>query len=72
VDGDDPDWALWYADWLLRLSELSQILGTTPTRSGLVWLLVNLDKDYTTKSPDTPWPTWYTERVFEHFAANPD
>lgn len=72
VDGDDPDWASWYADWLVRLSELPEILGPMPIRSELVWLLVNLDKDYTTKSPDTPWPTWYAERVFEHFAANPD
>ena len=28
VDGDDPDWASWYADWLLNLSELPQLLGT--------------------------------------------
>ena len=72
VDGDDPDWASWYADWLLKLSELPQILGTTPVRSELVWLLVNLDKDYTATSPDTPWPTWYAERIVERFAANPD
>jgi hypothetical protein len=72
VDGDDPDWASWYADWLLRLSELPQILGTTPIRSELVWLLVRLDKDYTTTSPDTPWPTWYAERIVDQFAANPD
>ena len=38
VDGDDPDWASWYADWLLNLSELPQILGSTPVRSELVWL----------------------------------
>ena len=24
VDGDDPDWASWYADWLLDHSELLQ------------------------------------------------
>jgi hypothetical protein len=72
VDGDDPDWASWYADWLLRLSELPQILGTTPIRSELVWLLVNLDKDYTTASPGTAWPTWYAERIVERYAANPD
>src|SRR5881628_2019068 len=36
VDGDDPDWASWYADWLLNLSELPQILGTAPIRSELV------------------------------------
>jgi hypothetical protein len=67
VDGDDPDWASWYADWLLNLSELPQILGTKPVRSELVWLLVSLDKDYTTTAPDAPWQQWYAERVLEHF-----
>jgi hypothetical protein len=33
VDGDDPDWASWYADWLINLSELPQTLGTTPVRT---------------------------------------
>ena len=68
VDGDDPDWASWYADWLLNLSELPQLLGTTPVRSELVWLLVALDKDYTQTGPDTPWPDWYAERIAKHFA----
>ena len=27
TDGDDPDWASWYADWLLDLSELPELLG---------------------------------------------
>ncbi|HEX4187744.1 MAG TPA: hypothetical protein VHY83_07605 [Solirubrobacteraceae bacterium] len=35
VDGEDPDWASWYADWLIRLSELPHILGTTPVHSEL-------------------------------------
>jgi hypothetical protein len=69
VDGDDPDWASWYADWLLNLSELPQILGTKPVRSELVWLLVTLDKEYTKAMPETPWPQWYAGRVSEHFAA---
>ena len=67
VDGDDPDWASWYADWLLNLSELPQILGTTPVRSELVWLLVTLDKDYTKANPEIPWPQWYAERMAQHF-----
>ena len=68
VDGDDPDWASWYADWLLNLSELPQILGTKPVRSELVWLLVALDKGYTEAGPDTPWPDWYAERILSHLA----
>jgi hypothetical protein len=68
VDGDDPDWASWYADWLLRLSELPEILGAAPVRSELVWALVGLDKDYTRESPGAPWPQWYAERIVERFA----
>jgi hypothetical protein len=69
VDGDDPDWASWYADWLLNLSELPDILGTKPVRSELVWLLVSLDKDYTASQPDTPWPQWYAELIVERLGA---
>jgi hypothetical protein len=67
VDGDDPDWASWYGDWLINLSELPRILGTTPVRSELVWLLVSLDKEYTAAGPETPWPQWYAERIVKHF-----
>lgn len=67
VDGDDPDWASWYADWLINLSELPQFLGTTLVRSELVWLLVNLDKQYAAQSPGSPWTEWYAERIVEHF-----
>jgi hypothetical protein len=70
VDGDDPDWASWYADWLTNLSELPQILETTPVRSELTWLLVSLDKDYGAAKPETPWPQWYAQRIVEHFSAN--
>ena len=72
VDGDDPDWASWYADWLLNLSELPQILRTEPVRSQLVWLLVSLDKEYQEASPDLPWPEWYAERILNQFGAAPE
>jgi hypothetical protein len=67
VDGDDPDWASWYAEWLLNLSELPEILGTKPVRSELIWLLVMLDKEYTDTSPDVPWPDWYAERILAEY-----
>jgi hypothetical protein len=68
VDGDDPDWASWYADWLINLSELPQILGSRPVRSELVWLLVTLDKEFTEASPDLDWPHWYAERIGERLS----
>ena len=47
TDGDDPDWASWYADWLLNLSELPSLLGAPLVRSHLVHALVGLDREYT-------------------------
>jgi hypothetical protein len=63
VDGDDPDWASWYADWLLDHSELPDLLGFRPVRSHLVHALVQLDRDYVAASPAGPWEPWYAERL---------
>ena len=40
TDGADDDWASWYAQWLVTLSELPELLGGTVVRSELIWLLV--------------------------------
>ena len=69
TEGTDDDWASWYADWLLRLSELPQVLGTAPVRSELVWLLVGLDKEYSSIETEEPWPSFYARRVVAHFTA---
>jgi hypothetical protein len=66
-DGDDDDWASWYADWLLDLSELPDHLVARPVRSHLVHALVQLDRDYTSASPATPWPDFYAARLVELF-----
>jgi hypothetical protein len=68
TDGDDPDWATFYANWLVELSELDQALGTKPVRSELTYMLVRLDKEYAEQSPDEPWPQWYAAKLAEHFA----
>ena len=63
TDGDDPDWASWYADWLLDLSELPDVLGTRPVRSHLVHALVDLDRAYAAESPGERWEDWYAARL---------
>jgi len=69
VDGDDQDWASWYADWLVSLSELPELLSRRPVRSELVYLLVSLDKQYTAEGPGEPWERFYAQRLAEHFSA---
>jgi hypothetical protein len=68
TDGDDPDWASWYADWLTDLSELPKLLGRKPVRSELVYLLVLLDKEITEQQPAEAWEQYYARRMTEHFA----
>jgi hypothetical protein len=69
VDGADPDWASWYADWLLELSELPAVLGTKPVRSALVHALVQLDLDYTADRSTERWEEFYSRRLVELLAA---
>ena len=69
VDGADDDWASWYADWLINLSELAELLGTTPVRSELVYMLVKLDKDFTEQEPAGKWEDYYAEGLLQHFGA---
>jgi hypothetical protein len=68
VDGADDDWASWYADWLIRLSELPALLGVTLVRSELIYLLVSLDMEYTAAQPGEPWETYYAQRITGHFS----
>jgi hypothetical protein len=68
VNGDDADWASWYADWLINLSELPALLGVKPVRSELVYLLVGLDKEYTAAQPGEPWEPYYAQRIIDHFS----
>lgn len=63
TDGEDPDWASWYADWLLDLSELPDVLGTRPVRSRLVYELVRLDSEFTAAETQERWEDWYAARL---------
>ena len=68
VDGADDDWATWYADWLVNLSELPGLLGAKPARSELTYLLVGLAKQYAAEAPGEAWETYYARRIIEQLA----
>jgi hypothetical protein len=68
VDGDDPDWASWYADWLLKLSELPALLGRAPVRSHLVHALFECERAFDA-SAGARWEDVYARRLLEEFGA---
>ena len=68
TDGADDDWASWYAQWLVTLSELPEVLGGMVVRSELTYLLVRLDKEYTERRPNQRWEDYYAQELFRHFS----
>ena len=69
-DGDDPDWASWYADWLLDLSELPDLLGARPVRSHLVHALVDLEREYGASGSPARWEDAYARGLAERFGVS--
>ncbi len=67
TDGTDDDWASWYSDWLVKLSELPSLLGKAPVRSELTHVLVMLDKEYVQNQPTEPWESYYAARIIADF-----
>jgi hypothetical protein len=65
TDGEDPDWATWYATWLVDLSELPRLLGCEVVRSELVHVLVDLGRE---PADAEPWEQRYARRIVQHFA----
>jgi hypothetical protein len=64
TNGDDPEWPLWYADYLY--AGLQEGLGRTFTKSELVYWLVRADKEYKANAPNTDWPTYYAGLFTDH------
>jgi hypothetical protein len=61
--GADPDWALFYAWWLINWSDLPEILGSTPGLGELTARLIALDTDYRSAPRDEPWSAFYTREL---------
>lgn len=62
--GTDADWASWYADWLIKLSELPELLGRRPVRSHLVHALVDLER---TIGAGEGWELGYASHLLDWF-----
>lgn len=66
VNGEDPDWAIWYAEKIQ--TGLGDALGRKFSKSEIIFCLVFIDNEYRAKSPDTPWIEYYAEHFIEKFA----
>ena len=65
TDGIDPEWPLWYADYLWE--PLGRLLQRNFNKSELVYLLVLVDKEHRVKAPGADWPTYYARFFAQMF-----
>ncbi len=63
TDGYDPEWAIWYADYLQN--PISDILNRSLTQSEIIYELIRLDK--TTDSSHSPWQEVYAMELMERY-----
>jgi len=59
TNGEDPEWAIWYTDFLK--AKLESILEKSLTRSELIYFLVLADKQHRATASNQPWPRFYAE-----------
>jgi hypothetical protein len=65
TDGDDPDWPIWYAGFLV--DRLPEILNNEITRSELVYSLVLLSRQQSQLADKTEWPEYYARYFIENY-----
>ncbi len=66
TDGKDPDWAIWYADYLQ--GPLAREMNMTFSKSRLIYCLMDADFDHQARSPDSDWAEYYADRIMERCA----
>ena len=65
TEGEDPDWPLWYADYLLE--KLWRMLKAKFTKSELIYLLVLADKKNGVLAPGAYWPRFYAKFLVNRY-----
>ncbi len=68
TDGEDPDWAIWYADH--ARDRLAERIGMDFTLSQLVYCLIRADIEHQARSPDSDWADFYAGEIVEHCSAS--
>lgn len=66
TDGADPEWPLWYADYLR--DRLAPLLDASFTRSELVYLLVMVANEQPLAAPGANWARYYAKFFIRLYA----
>ena len=65
TDGVDPEWPLWYADYLH--DQLRKLLYADLTKSEIVYLLLMLEKKRTVEASGSEWSKYYASILIDMY-----
>jgi hypothetical protein len=65
TEDEDPDWPIWYADYLLE--KMRQMLKARFTKSELIYLLVSAEKKNGVVAPGAYWPRFYAKHIISRY-----
>ncbi len=65
TDGEDPEWPLWYANYLHQ--KLARLLGANFTKSELVYLLITAERERLIMSPGAGWASYYSRFFLDRY-----
>jgi hypothetical protein len=65
TQGKDPEWPIWYADYLA--DKLPAHLGVTLTRSDIVYLMVHLSQQQPLAAPGADWADYYARYLLQRY-----
>lgn len=63
--GVDPEWPLWYADYLY--GKLGELLHAEFTKSEIIYLLLMLEKKRTLEASGSNWPKYYAKILVDRY-----
>ncbi|MDX9864375.1 MAG: hypothetical protein RBT34_06165 [Anaerolineaceae bacterium] len=63
--GEDPEWPMWYADFMIE--NLNELLHARLTHSELICVLLNLSRLHPAEAPDVPWQAYYADYMIERY-----
>jgi hypothetical protein len=66
TDGADPEWPLWYADYLRE--KLGTLLDASFTKSELVHMLVLVANEQPLIAPGANWAKYYAKKFISLYA----
>jgi hypothetical protein len=65
TNGEDPEWPIWYADYLV--DKLPAHLGISLTKSDIVYAVMRLDKEQRSEAPGADWAKYYARSLLMRY-----